>query len=144
MTDSKNADIKKLREQIDRIDTELLRLYEERMDVCKEIGEYKKSKGIAAYDPERETEKLDSVFAAVKNKEYADGAAQMFIALMQASVEMQEGLWGDETDGYDMEWSGDPIEFDLKWNPDELDDVDGYDELDVEQLEDLDSYDDMN
>ena len=68
------ADMKKLREMIDNIDDRILRLYEERMDVVRSIGEYKMEKGLPVYDAAREDAKLEKVFADVKNKDYADGA----------------------------------------------------------------------
>ena len=109
------ADIKKLREKIDSIDSQLLRLYEERMDVVREIGEYKKENNLPVYDAAREDAKLDEVFASVSNKEYADGAAQLFITLMQASKEIQEDLiFGRADDDFDdFNWDGEPVELRL-------------------------------
>ena len=95
------ADMKKLREQIDRIDSQILKLYEERMDVVRAIGEYKIENDLPVYDAAREDAKLDDVFASIKNKEYADGAAQLFITLMQASREMQEDMAGLPDDDFE-------------------------------------------
>ena len=112
------ADIKKLREQIDKIDSQILKLYEERMDVVRAIGEYKIANNLPVYDPAREDAKLDEVFASVSNKKYADGAAQLFITLMQASKEYQEDLFGISDDGFDdiddFNWDGEPIEIRLE------------------------------
>ena len=112
------ADIKKLREQIDTIDSQILKLYEERMDVVRSIGEYKIANNLPVYDAAREDAKLDEVFASVKNKKYADGAAQLFITLMQASKEYQEDLFGISDDGFDdiddFNWDGEPVEIRLE------------------------------
>ena len=112
------ADIKKLREQIDKIDSQILKLYEERMDVVRAIGEYKIANNLPVYDAAREDAKLDEVFASVSNKKYADGAAQLFITLMQASKEYQEDLFGISDDGFDdiddFNWDGEPIEIRLE------------------------------
>ena len=43
-----------LRQKIDEIDTELLRLLNERADVVHEVGEIKKRDGLQIYAPERE------------------------------------------------------------------------------------------
>ena len=43
-----------LRGKIDKIDDELIRLFEQRMDVSAEIAGFKKQKNIAVYDPARE------------------------------------------------------------------------------------------
>lgn len=111
-----------LREKIDKIDEKILKLYEERMTICEKIGEYKKANGIPAYDEDREAEKLDKVFAAVENKKYEDGAAQLFLCLMQASTEMQEMMilgedYYDDLDSEeeidDFNWDGIPVEINL-------------------------------
>ncbi len=111
------ADMKKLREEIDRIDSQILKLYEERMDVVSEIGRYKIENKLPVYDAAREDAKLDDVFASVKNRKYADGAAQLFITLMQASREMQEEMAGIIDEGFDdlddFNWDGEPVEIRL-------------------------------
>jgi len=53
------------RERIDRIDDELLRLFERRMDVAREIAVYKKSENIPILDRRREAEKLNALAAKV-------------------------------------------------------------------------------
>lgn len=104
------TDIKKLRKQIDEIDSKILSLYEQRMDVVRSIGEYKIENNLPVYDAAREDAKLDDVFANVSNKDYADGAAQLFITLMQASRELQE----DMMDPDDFNWDGEPVELILE------------------------------
>ncbi|MCR5474126.1 MAG: chorismate mutase [Lachnospiraceae bacterium] len=107
-------DMKKLRKKIDEIDDKILKLYEERMDVVRSIGRYKMENSLPVYDAAREDAKLEEVFAKVKNKEYADGAAQLFITLMQASREMQEEMMGVSYDGYDdFNWDGEPVGIEL-------------------------------
>ncbi len=49
-------DLNKLREKIDRLDEEIIRLIRDRMGVVKEIAEVKKKNGLAIIDPEREEE----------------------------------------------------------------------------------------
>ena len=46
------------RERLDRIDTELLRLFSERMEIASEIGLYKKQNALPLLDRAREEEKL--------------------------------------------------------------------------------------
>ncbi|MCR5672141.1 MAG: chorismate mutase [Lachnospiraceae bacterium] len=110
------TDMKKLRAQIDEIDAHILRLYEERMDIVRAIGQYKKENSLPVYDAAREDEKLEKVFEDVSNKEYADGAAQLFITLMQASREMQEDMLtgGLDDDFDDFNWDGEPVEISLE------------------------------
>ena len=104
----------KLRAQIDSIDAQILKLYEERMDVVREIGRYKMENNLPVYDASREDAKLEEVFANITNEDYADGAAQLFITLMQASKELQESLMGlDDSEYDDFNWDGIPVEVNL-------------------------------
>jgi chorismate mutase len=54
-------DIGRLREQIDRIDEELVRLLNERATCACAIGELKKARGLAIYQPDREADVLRHV-----------------------------------------------------------------------------------
>jgi len=93
-------DISEYRKKINEIDDKMLSLYIERMDVCSKIGEYKKANELSSYDPDRENEVIEQVLAQVENPHYADGAAQLFLTLMQSSCELQDkiitGNWEDD------------------------------------------------
>ncbi len=47
-------DIDQIRKEIDRLDQELLRIFNERASLALKIGEIKKVQGIPVYDPTRE------------------------------------------------------------------------------------------
>jgi chorismate mutase len=47
-------DIDQIRQEIDRLDSELLRIFNERAGLALKIGEIKKERGLAVYDPDRE------------------------------------------------------------------------------------------
>ena len=49
----KNLDLLELRGQLDVIDAQLVRLFEERMGICADVAEYKMEVGKAVYDGER-------------------------------------------------------------------------------------------
>ncbi len=51
-------DLSEYRKEIDRIDTEMAKLFEERMKVSAGIAAYKKENGLPVYDPEREKANL--------------------------------------------------------------------------------------
>lgn len=59
-------EIKGLREQINRVDREIVRLLEERVEVVKEIGRIKRERGFGVSDPDRESEVLDNVSSSTK------------------------------------------------------------------------------
>lgn len=54
-------DISQLREKIDEIDNELVRLFAARMDVAAQIADYKKENNLPIFVPSREREKLSDV-----------------------------------------------------------------------------------
>lgn len=54
-------DIKDLRDEIDTIDSELVRLFEKRMDTAAKIAEFKKSNGLPVFNQGREREVINKV-----------------------------------------------------------------------------------
>ena len=54
-------DLSQLRENIDEIDDQLVRLFGQRMDIAAQIAEYKKENGLPILMPTREREKLQAV-----------------------------------------------------------------------------------
>jgi chorismate mutase/prephenate dehydratase len=58
-------DLQDLRQKIDEIDDELVRLFGQRMDVSAEIAQYKRQNNIPVFDPERERQKLYDLSAKV-------------------------------------------------------------------------------
>lgn len=61
-------DIKDLRNDIDRIDGELTRLFKERMETAAEIAKYKKENNMPVFNKEREREVLNSVTAGMPDE----------------------------------------------------------------------------
>ena len=59
------ATLEELRQQLDEIDNEIVRLYEKRMEVCGEVGDYKIQAGRKVVDRAREKDKLQDVAAKV-------------------------------------------------------------------------------
>ena len=76
--------IQELRERIDGIDTELVRLYNERMETAREIGRYKRENHLPVLDTERERELLNRV-GALAGEENEHGVRAMFSLLMDRS-----------------------------------------------------------
>ena len=54
-------EFQELRKRIDEIDSELTRLFEERMDVVSSIAAYKKEHNLPIFDPQRERQKLSQL-----------------------------------------------------------------------------------
>jgi len=57
-------DIDQIRKEIDRLDGELLRIFNERAALALQIGEIKKEKGLPVYDPAREKRIFERMRAA--------------------------------------------------------------------------------
>lgn len=54
--------LEKLREKIDQIDNKLIDIVNERMEIIKEVGEFKKTSNSAIYRPEREQSIIDRLY----------------------------------------------------------------------------------
>ena len=52
-------DLQECRNEIDKIDSDIIRLFEQRMKVCEDVAEYKIRTGKKVLDPERERQKLE-------------------------------------------------------------------------------------
>ena len=54
-------DLEALRKEIDSVDTQIIELFQKRMDIAAGIAQYKKENGKAVFDPSRERKKLAEV-----------------------------------------------------------------------------------
>ena len=84
-------EIEKLRKNIDNIDSEIVKLLNERMKVSAEIGEYKKENKLPVFDAERERELLSKV-AAEANEETAAYMRVIYQTVMETSKAYQRKL----------------------------------------------------
>lgn len=82
-------ELTELRNEIDGIDRELVRLLEARMDVASDIAAYKLAHGKPVLDAEREQAKLDWVRAQCR-PDTAEHIAAVFDGIMAASRAYQE------------------------------------------------------
>lgn len=89
------ADLSELRKEIDTIDQQIVRLYERRMDVCREVAQYKIENGKKVFDSQRESEKLDAVRSMVQKDAYKVGAQELFELMMSNSRKMQYQMLSD-------------------------------------------------
>ena len=82
-------DLLDLRNQLDVIDAEIVGLYEKRMDICKQVAEYKISTGKKVFDKQREMEKLATVKSMTHNEFNAYGIQELFEQIMSMSRKLQ-------------------------------------------------------
>lgn len=86
------TDLQKLREQIDVIDAGIVELYEKRMDISRQVAEYKISTGKKVFDKEREEIKLQAVKALTHNGFNSHGIEELFEQIMSMSRKLQYQL----------------------------------------------------
>ncbi len=84
-------DMTGLRAEIDRIDAEIQRLFEERMDVSAAIGAYKAARGIPVYDGEREKQKIGELRRRASGDFRADGIERLYRTIFEISRDCQNG-----------------------------------------------------
>ncbi|MCR5594305.1 MAG: prephenate dehydratase [Lachnospiraceae bacterium] len=85
----KTPDLGELRTQLDSIDSQIVKLYEERMAVCDKVADYKIANGRRVLDPEREKSKLATVKAMTHNDFNAKGIEELFEQIMCMSRKLQ-------------------------------------------------------
>lgn len=83
------AELLELREQLDHIDEQLVKLYEERMGICAQVGDYKIEQGKKVFDRSREQQKLAQVTKDISNPFYQKGVTELFEQLMSQSRKLQ-------------------------------------------------------
>ena len=77
-------ELKKCRDKIDALDRELLRLFEERMHIVKDVADIKKANGIGICDSSRETE-LISAIKAMSEDGLSEYDKALFMKIMELS-----------------------------------------------------------
>ena len=82
-------DLQQIRGQLDVIDEQIVKLYEERMELCGQVAEYKIETGKKVFDPVREQEKLARVKALTHNEFNSHGIEELFEQIMSMSRKLQ-------------------------------------------------------
>ena len=99
--------IEDLRVLIDKIDKEMASLYEERMKVCKEVGEYKKANGLAILDTSREEQVIKKNLNYINEEEIKPYYVNFIKEVMKESRNYQSTL----LEGMKIGYSGIPGSF---------------------------------
>ena len=85
-------DLTELRERIDGIDAQIAELFEQRMDICGQVAEYKISAGKNVFDKSREAEKLAKIRALAHNEFNGFCLVELFEQIMSMSRKLQYRL----------------------------------------------------
>jgi chorismate mutase/prephenate dehydratase len=84
--------LEEIRNQIDQIDTELLRLLNDRADLVHEIGVIKKNAGLPIYAPEREESLLQTLTQKNRGRLPAEAIRAIYREIMSASLALEKDL----------------------------------------------------
>jgi chorismate mutase / prephenate dehydratase len=85
-------DLEKTRVEIDKIDKEIVRLFQDRMQLSKEVALSKRKTGKKVYDKQREEEKLNILSAMAENEFNKHGISELFTQIMSISRKSQYSL----------------------------------------------------
>ncbi len=81
-------DLNELRDKIDAADEQILKLFADRMEICRQVADYKKENGISIMQSGRENQILDKI-RANSPESLKDGAAVLFQNIMDISKSLQ-------------------------------------------------------
>jgi chorismate mutase len=85
-----SLDLDELRRSIDAVDQQLLKLLHERVRLVLKVGEYKRERGMAVYDPTRERALLDRLCQAAEPPLDADTIRRIFERLVDESRRIEQ------------------------------------------------------
>ena len=85
-------DLLECRNKLDVIDKKIVKLFEERMDICGKVAETKIASGKAVYDAEREKQKLDAVSAMADSDFNQIAVRELFSQMMSISRKYQYSI----------------------------------------------------
>lgn len=83
------SDLLELRDKLDVLDKEIVRLFEERMEICGEVADYKIANGKKVLDREREVQKLQTLGGLAHNDFNRHGVQELFQQIMSMSRKLQ-------------------------------------------------------
>ncbi len=81
--------LEELRKELDVIDDQMAELFEKRMNICEEVGEYKIGSGRKVFDRQREINKLADVAGKVTTDFNKKGIRELYQQIMSMSRKLQ-------------------------------------------------------
>lgn len=95
-------DLLEIRKQLDGIDSQIERLFEDRMRLCAEVAKYKMATGKAVYDADREREKIKSVTSMAEGEFNKQAVEELFLQMMTLSRRYQYQALAGHTENSDL------------------------------------------
>ncbi len=90
------------RKEINRIDTEMAKLFEKRMEVCGKIAEYKKEHGLSVRDPEREKDLINKNRSLIEHEE----VESYYVSFLQSTIDLSCSYQSKLMEGARVTYSG--------------------------------------
>ena len=85
------ANLEEMREQIDKIDAEIIESFKKRMNLSAEIAKYKKENNLPVLDEKREKEKLEGIAKNV-DENMSAFASKLYLTLADLSRDYQNKI----------------------------------------------------
>ena len=85
-------DLLELREKIDKVDKQIVALFEERMQISEDVAKYKIANGKKVFDKDRERSKLETLKGLADNDFNRHGIEELFQQIMSMSRKLQYQL----------------------------------------------------
>ena len=83
-------DLDKIRQEIDKIDSQIVQLLEERMHLVEDVVTYKKDTGKPILDTKREELIFEKVRSRISNKKYEETIVEAFSDILKRSRDYQD------------------------------------------------------
>ena len=80
------------RSEIDEVDRQIVRLFEQRMQLCREVAQFKIANGMQVLDRSREEKVLDSRAAMLDDAYWAGSVRSLFEGMMALSRAEQQKM----------------------------------------------------
>lgn len=93
-------DLKQLRDCIDDTDEKILSLFLERMDLCKQVADYKKTNNLPVFQGNREAEIIERIKLMTNDNTLENGTAALFTTIMDISKLLQNRKISNNTTNY--------------------------------------------
>ena len=87
-----NPNLESLRDEIDRIDEQVVRLLNDRVQAAVEIGRIKDKLGVDPYDPAREEQVFDKIRAINEGPMQGDSLRAIYREVISASIALEKEL----------------------------------------------------
>lgn len=91
-------DLSECREEIDKIDKELVQLFEKRMNIAINVAKYKIENNIPIFNGAREAEVIEKNINRLNNKQYSKLTEKFFNNLMELSRSLQADIFNKNED----------------------------------------------